>query len=66
MNQLMEIPLHTGPEMDRAINRTDFFRLFKSVCRASGFDNFVLVQQVDRGARFDPTSRYHLTSLAEH
>ena len=31
MNQLMEIQLHTGPEMDRAINRTDFFRLFESV-----------------------------------
>lgn len=66
MNQLMEIPLHTGPEMDRAINRTDFFRLFKSVCRASGFDNFALAQQVDRGARFDPTSSFHLTSLADH
>lgn len=65
MNQLMEIPLHTGPEMDRAINRTDFFRLFKSVCRASGFDNFLLLQQVDRGARFDPTSSFHLTSLAD-
>lgn len=66
MNQLMEIPLHSGPEMDRAINRTDFFRLFKSVCRASGFDNFLLAQQVDRGARFDPTSGFHLTSLADH
>lgn len=66
MNQLMEIPLHAGPEMDRAINRTDFFRLFKSVCRATGFDNFMLIQQVDRGARFDPTSSFHLTSMPDH
>lgn len=66
MNQFMEIPLHAGPEMDRAINRTDFFRLFKSVCRASGFEHFLLVQQVDRGARFDPTSGFLLTSLADH
>lgn len=66
MNQLMEIPLHTGPEMERAINRTDFFRLFKSVCRASGFENFLLAQQVDRGGRFDPTSGFLLTSLADH
>ena len=65
MNQIMEIPLHAGPEMDRAINRTDFFRLFKSVCRASGFDDFVLIQQVDRGARLDPTSSFHLTSLSD-
>ncbi|MGV3550573.1 helix-turn-helix transcriptional regulator [Rhizobium sp.] len=65
MNQLMEIPLHAGPEMERAINRTDFFRLFKSVCRASGFDNFVLIQQVDRGGRFDPTSSFHLSSIPD-
>lgn len=65
MNQLMEIPLHAGPEMERAINRTDFFRLFKSVCRTSGFDNFLLIQQVDRGARFDPTSSFHLTSIPD-
>ena len=66
MNQIMEMPLHAGPEMDRAINRTDFFRLFKSVCRTSGFDNFMLIQQVDRGARLDPTSSFHLSSIPDH
>ena len=66
MNQFTEMPLHAGPEMERAINRTDFFRLFKSVCRASGFEHFLLAQQVDRGARFDPISGFHLTSLADH
>lgn len=66
MNQMMDTPLHAGPEMDRAINRTDFFRLFKSVCRASGFENFVLVQQIDRGSRFDPNTNFHLTNLTDH
>lgn len=65
MNQLMEIPLHIGPEMDRAINRTDFFRLFKSVCRASGFEHFLLLQQPERGMRLDPTSSFHLTTLPD-
>lgn len=66
MNQVMEIPLHAGPEMERAINRTDFFRLFKSVCRASGFEHFLLVQQIDRGARFDPATNFLLTTLTDH
>lgn len=65
MNQLMEIPLHAGPEMERAINRTDFFRLFNSVCHTSGFEHFLLVQQVDRGARFDPVSSFLMTTLAD-
>jgi LuxR family transcriptional regulator len=65
MNQLMDMPLHAGPEMDRAINRTDFFRLFKSVCRTSGFDNFMLIQQVDRGTRLDAVASYLLTSLSD-
>ena len=52
--------------MDRAINRTDFFRLFKSICRTSGFEHFLLARQVERGARFDPTSSFHLTSLPDH
>ena len=66
MNQLMEIPLHTGPEMDRAINRTDFFRLFKSICRTSGFDNFLVLQHIERGSRFDPTANFHLTNVPDH
>lgn len=66
MNHMMDIPLHAGPEMDRAINRTDFFRLFKSVCRASGFDSFLLAQHIERGARFDPTSSFLLTTVPDH
>lgn len=65
MNHHMEIPLHAGPEMERAINRTDFFRLFKSICRASGFENFLVVQHVDRGSRFDPTANFHLTNIPD-
>lgn len=66
MNHMMDIPLHAGPEMDRAINRTDFFRLYKSICRASGFEYFVLVQHTDRGSRYDPVSSFLLTNIPDH
>lgn len=66
MNHIMDIPLHAGPEMDRAINRTDFFRLYKSLCRASGFEFFLLLQHTDRGSRYDPVSGFLLTNIPDH
>lgn len=35
-----ETVLHLGPELERAVNRMDFFRLFKSLAGSHGFSNF--------------------------
>jgi DNA-binding CsgD family transcriptional regulator len=65
MNQMLEIPLHAGPEMDRAINRTDFFRLYKSATRAYGFEYFLLLQHGERNHPLRPTSDFLLTNIPE-
>ena len=35
-----ETALHLGPELARAVNRIDFFRLFKSLADSHGFSHF--------------------------
>ncbi|MFC5444528.1 helix-turn-helix domain-containing protein [Rhizobium halophytocola] len=65
MNMMVGTSLHMGPEMDRAINRTDFFRLFKAVTRAYGFDVFLLFRHPDRLLGLRPHHDFLLTDLPE-
>ncbi len=39
-----EAVLHLGPELERAVNRMDFFRLFKSLAGSHGFSHFGLTE----------------------
>ncbi len=39
-----ETVLHLGPELERAVNRMDFFRLFKSLAGSHGFSYFGLTE----------------------
>jgi len=39
-----ETALHLGPELERAVNRVDFFRLFKSLAGSNGFSYFGLTE----------------------
>jgi LuxR family transcriptional regulator len=39
-----ETVLHLGPELERAVNRMDFFRLFKSLAGSHGFSNFGITE----------------------
>ena len=39
-----ETALHLGPELERAVNRVDFFRLFKSLAGSNGFSHFGLTE----------------------
>lgn len=50
MNKVAAVPFHSGPELGRAINRTDFFRLLKSATQYYGFDNFALLRLSDAGS----------------
>lgn len=38
------LPFHAGPELGRAINRTDFFRLLKAAAHHYAFDSFALAR----------------------
>ena len=40
----LESILHLGPELERAVNRMDFFRLFKSLAGSHGFSHFGLTE----------------------
>ncbi|EJZ22541.1 LuxR C-terminal-related transcriptional regulator [Rhizobium sp. Pop5] len=44
MNNAPAIPFHAGPELSRAINRTDFFRLLKAAAQHYNFANFALAR----------------------
>jgi DNA-binding CsgD family transcriptional regulator len=39
-----ETVLHLGPELERAVNRMDFFRLFKSLAGSHGFSYFGITE----------------------
>lgn len=65
MQQLLDVSLHEGPEMERAINRTDFFRLFKSVTRAYGFDLFLVFRHTQHHQGLRAHSDFLLTNLPE-
>ena len=39
---MSDAPLHLGPELHRAVNRMDFFRLFKSLAGNHDFRHFAL------------------------
>jgi LuxR family transcriptional regulator len=44
MNSAVALPFHAGPELGRAINRTDFFRLLKAAAHHYAFDSFALAR----------------------
>jgi LuxR family transcriptional regulator, quorum-sensing system regulator SdiA len=44
MSSAMALPFHAGPELGRAINRTDFFRLLKAAAHHYAFDSFALAR----------------------
>jgi DNA-binding CsgD family transcriptional regulator len=53
MDRLVNAPIHTGSELGRAINKTDFFRLFKSAAKHHGYDFFFLVRHPALYETFD-------------
>ena len=53
------------PAMERAINRTDFFRLFKALARAYAFEVFLLFRYPDRLLGLRPHNDFLLTDLPE-
>lgn len=65
MNYVSETPLHAGPETDRAINKTDFFRLFKSITKAAGFEYFIVLRHTDKAPRLEPGRHFLLTSFPD-
>ncbi|MFC5759732.1 response regulator transcription factor [Rhizobium sp. GCM10022189] len=52
MTSAAAVPFHAGPELSRAINRTDFFRLLKSAAQHYHFDNFTLARISEAAAPF--------------
>jgi DNA-binding CsgD family transcriptional regulator len=52
MSNAAVVPFHNGPELTRAINRTDFFRLFKAATQHYHFDSFVLARISEASAPF--------------
>jgi LuxR family transcriptional regulator len=56
-----ENALHLGPELARAVNRIDFFRLFKSLTDSHGFSHFGVAELAaeDQGIDFKHTHALH-------
>lgn len=56
-----ETALHLGPELERAVNRVDFFRLFKSLAGSNGFSHFGLTEIVgeEHGLSFQHVHALH-------
>lgn len=56
-----ETALHLGPELERAVNRVDFFRLFKSLAGSNGFSHFGLTEIAgeDHGLNFQHVHALH-------
>jgi DNA-binding CsgD family transcriptional regulator len=56
-----ETALHLGPELARAVNRIDFFRLFKSLTDSHGFSHFGFAEIAaeDQGIDFKHTHALH-------
>ncbi|PKA40838.1 helix-turn-helix transcriptional regulator [Rhizobium sullae] len=64
MTNAAAVPFHTGPELSRAINRTDFFRLFKAAAQHYRFDNFALARISEANAPFGEREIV-ITNIAE-
>src|SRR3954453_16946101 len=64
MSNAPAIPFHAGPELSRAINRTDFFRLLKSAAQHYNFDNFALARISEASAPFSERDIV-ITNVAE-
>ena len=64
MTNAAAVPFHTGPELNRAINRTDFFRLFKAAAHHYHFDNFALAKISEAAAPFGEREIV-ITNIAE-
>ncbi|MEM5472709.1 helix-turn-helix transcriptional regulator [Hoeflea sp. AS60] len=56
-----ETALHLGPELERAVNRMDFFRLFKSLAGTHGFSYFGVTEIVgeEHGLNFQSVHALH-------
>ncbi len=52
MTSAAAVPFHAGPELSRAINRTDFFRLLKAAAQHYNFDHFALARISETSAPF--------------
>jgi LuxR family transcriptional regulator, quorum-sensing system regulator SdiA len=65
MNQAIEMPFHLGPELKRAINRTDIFRLLRAGTRHHGFNFFILLRHADLGAKLNANRDVVLTNFEE-
>lgn len=61
-----ETALHLGPELDHAVNRMDFFRLFKSLTTRHGFQYFGVTEILgeDQGMNFQHGHALHNFSAA--
>jgi DNA-binding CsgD family transcriptional regulator len=64
MTNAAAIPFHAGPELSRAINRTDFFRLLKAAAQHYSFDNFALARISEAAAPFGEREVV-ITNIAE-
>lgn len=58
------VPFHVGPELDRAINRTDFFRVLKAAAHHYRFETFALARLTETSPPFG-TRDIVLTGVAE-
>lgn len=58
------VPFHVGPELDRAINRTDFFRVLKAAAHHYHFESFALARLTETSPPFG-TRDIVITSVAE-
>ncbi len=64
MNSAVALPFHAGPELGRAINRTDFFRLLKAAAHHYAFDSFALARISEASPPFG-TREIIITNVAE-
>jgi LuxR family transcriptional regulator len=53
MSSAVAVPFHAGPELGRAINRTDFFRLLKAAAHHYEFESFALARISESSPPFD-------------
>lgn len=64
MSSVAAIPFHLGPELGRAINRTDFFRLLKAAAQHYRFECFALARVSEASPPFS-TREIIITNVAE-
>lgn len=56
---------HLGAELDRAVNRMDFFRLFKALAAVHRCDHFVLVELSSDGQPLDLNRGHSLHNVSD-